>query len=569
MIPDIAYAVAYIAAAAISVSVGIAALRRRPAPGSIGLMVLSFAHAEWSGAFALQWTLTDHEASLIWLAVRNFGLFVTPIAILALVTSYVGKESWFTRRRVIALSIVPALGWFSIITDPWHGLYLAGVEPVMKLSSGGPMFLLSVAYSYGLILFATGLLLFYLFRRPQYSLQAAVLLIAVLLPVVHFAAQLAGFDLLPRVNSVPFTFTVSGALMWYALARLGLFRLVPVARDQLIEQLPVGIVVFDADRRIIDSNPAAARMTGAAGIALGRSADEAFPQQLDTVHRLREALLSSDSAVVQAEFAPDLWIEAAASVVNDRAGERIATLVTLTDVSEHRAAERMQRDFIANVAHELQTPLTGLSLLARTIPQAMRDDPHAVSGFVDRLGSEVNRLVHLTDELITLSRADALSGVEPNEPVDVLEVVSELIETVEPIATEKRQSLEILIPTGILVTCDAHDLGAIIGNLLQNAVRYTGAGGRITASAEHVADSAGTNWVTIRVSDNGIGIPSEEQGRVFERFYRVDKARSHRTGGAGLGLSIVRQLVRKYGGSVTLVSEPGQGSTFTVRLPGA
>ena len=569
MTPDLVYAVAYLAAAAISVSVGVAAWRRRPAPGSIGLVVLSFAQAEWSGAFALQWMLTDHGPSLAWLAVRNVGLFTSPIAILMLVTSYVGRDAWLTRWRLIALSIVPASAWLTIITDPLHGLYLAGVEPAMKFSSGGPAFLLSVVYAYGLILLAIGLLLVHLFKRPRYSQQAAVLLIAVVLPVAHFAAQLAGFDLLPRVNSVPFTFTVSGALMWFALTRLGLLRLVPIARDQLIEQLPVGIVVFDADRRIVDINPAAARMTGTSGVALGKSADAAFPLQLDTVHRLREALLSEDSAVAQAEFAPGLWVEATASVLKDRSGERMATLVMLRDVSEHHAAERMQRDFVANVAHELQTPLTGLSLIARTIPQAMRDDPQAVRGFVGRLGTEVERLIHLTDELITLSRADALPVTESPGQADVQEVVTEQIRVAEPLAHAKGQTLEALVAAGLLAACDARDLGAMIGNLLQNAVRYTEAGGWITVSAECTEDPAGTDWVSVRVSDNGIGIPPEDQERIFERFYRVDKARSRHTGGAGLGLSIVRQLAERYGGSVTLVSEPGNGSTFTVRLPGA
>ncbi|MDZ4169694.1 MAG: histidine kinase N-terminal 7TM domain-containing protein [Coriobacteriia bacterium] len=569
MSSDVAYAVVFVAATAVSLAVGVAAWRRRPAPGSLGLALLSLAHAMWSGTLALQWILTDHTPSLAWLAVRNVGLFLSPIAILILVLSYTGRDAWLTARTLVAVSVVPIGCWLVMVTEPWHGLYLGGIEPAMKFSSTTPVALFQVAYSYGLMLFAVGLLVIHLLRRPPHRAQAAVLLLALLLPIVHFALQFAGVDLLPRVNSVPFSFTVSGALMLFALTRLGLFRLVPIARDQVIEQLPIGVVVYDADRRIIDANPAAMRMTGASGVIMGKTSDEAFPRQLETILRIREGLLTADTATALAEFAPGLWVEATASVLHDRSGERIAILVMLRDVTAQRAAERMQRDFVANVAHELQTPLTGLSLLARTIPRAMREDPSAVDGFVERLGSEVDRLVHLTGELMTLSRAETLPADESIEPADVGEVVAAKIEDIRGVARAKGLSLEAHVPGGLRVACDEFDLAVVVGNLIQNAVRYTGAGGHVVLSAERAAGSDGAPWVEIRVTDDGIGIPAEDQQRVFERFYRVDRARSRSTGGTGLGLAIVKVIVESHGGSVALVSTPGEGSTFTVRLHAA
>lgn len=567
MTPDQVYAVAYVAAAAVSLSVGVGAWRRRPAPGSAGLMVLSFAQAAWSTAFAAQWTFTDHGPSLAWLAVRNIGLFVTPVAIVMLTADYTGRRRWSSPQRILLLSLLPALFWLSVPTDPWHGLYLAGAAPAMKIVGGGPLFTINLLYSYALILLGTWFLGTYLVKRPPYPHQAAVLLVALLLPVLHFIAQMAGLDLVPEVNTVPFAFTISGALMWFAFTRLGFLKLVPIARDQLIEQLPVGIVAFDADRRIIDINPAALRMTGASGPVLGRRADDAFPRQLETIYRLREELLTADAAIACAEFAPGLWIEASASVLNDRAGERIATLVILRDITESISAERMQRDFVANVAHELQTPLTGLSLLAEAIPHALQNDPQAVGGFIERLNSEVRRLVRLTDELMTLSAADMLADDSPLGYADVRAVVSEQVAAIDELLGASSQTLEVNAPEGLTVTCDPFELGIMVSNLLHNASRYTEPGGHIELAAELEHDAGDASWVVISVADDGIGIPLEDRERVFERFYRVDKARSRRTGGAGLGLSIVRQFAEKNGGSVSLSSTPGEGSRFTLRLP--
>lgn len=695
MMEDAIYTIAFVASAAISLTVAVAAWRRRPAPGSLGLALLCIAQFEWSAAFALQWVFTDHGSSAFWFNLRLLGLMATPIAILVLVIDYVGKRAWLKRRNVIAICTVPTMVYLIALTDPLHGLYLGGAAPAIIVNRGGPGFVLNLVYSYALILFAGGLLIIHLMRRPPYPQQAAVLLVAVLLPVVHFSLQFAGITLLPRVNSVPFSFTVSGAIELYALTRLGLFRLVPVARDQLIEQSPTGVVVFDADRRIIDINPAALWMTGASGTSMGKSADEAFPRQIETVLRLREGLLTSDSALTRAEFAPGLHIEATASVLENRAGERVATMVTLRDITkeltaaeeiskqgeqlaaayertnriltamtegvmlvdasgtllhsnpalddiletvvarehgrpvddlipelaasglqreahlsaspvpgtvvapngrilevevialseaapheastlyvirdatERHAAERMQRDFVANVAHELQTPLTGLSLLARTIPTAMHDDPQAVGGFIERLDVEVDRLVHLTGELLTLSRAEASASAFPQASTDVARIVADEVRAVEQLAASKEQSIEVTAPEGVAAACDPVDLGVLVGNLLRNAVRYSGIRGHIRIIVSDSRSETCAARIEIVVSDDGIGIPADDQERIFERFYRIDKARSRKTGGAGLGLSIVKQIAEKYGGSVSLMSAPGEGSTFTVSLPAA
>lgn len=565
---DLLIVIAYVAAAAISVSVGVAAWNRRPAPGSTGLVALSAAQAQWSATFALQWILTDHGPSLAWLAVRNVGLFASPLAILAIALSYTGREGWLTRKRLVLLAVVPVVSLAAIVTDPWHGLYLAGTPPTMKITHGGPVFTLNMIYSYGLVLWAAVLIALHIARRPPYPLQAKVLLAAVLLPVVHFVAQMAGFDLVPGVNSVPFTFTASGALCWYALTRLGLFRLMPIARDQLLEQLPLGVIVYDAERRIIDMNAAARRMTRSTATVIGKTSEEAFPHLMHTIRRLREGLTSYGAAVARSEFAPGLWVEATASTVKDRFGQDVAFLVTLRDVSEQYEAERMQRDFVANVAHELQTPLTGLSLLATTIPRAMKDDPDSVEMFLGRLSAEVERLKKLTTDLMGLSRIDSPVGSLATPPLmDLSAFASDALEELALHAQAKQQTLTTHIEDGVMVRSTDYELRQIIENLVNNAIRYTHPNGRIDVTLRGETDDSGSQWAVLEVTDNGMGIPHGELERIFERFYRVDKARSRATGGAGLGLSIVRTAARALGGDVTAASIQGAGSTFTVRIP--
>lgn len=564
-----AYAIAFLISALICLVVARAAWRRRPSPGALGLAILCGAQFLWSGVYALQWLLTDHGPSFLWFMARLTPLQVTPTAILILVLDLTGRRAWLTRKHIALLLVQPITVWLLAATDGIHGLYLAGTAPTTRVLSGGPVFWFTIVYSYALILVAAALLVRKLRGGAANRAQTWVVLIAVMLPVLHFAAEVAGLDLLPQVNAVPFTFTLSGILEWFALSRLGLFRVIPIAREQLIEQMSDGIIVFDAQRRVADINPAAMRMLHVTGSCVGKTADEAFPQQAEAIAALRSGIEAGrPRPTVQAEYQADRVFEATASLVLGREGERLATLVTLSDVTEQLAAERMQRDFVANVAHELQTPLTGLSLLAETIPRAMCDDPASARTFVDRLAVETKRLVRMTNSLMTLSRVEGSAPPGPSdERSDLGRIATEEAEALEHLASAKSQTLVVDAASDAQVPVADSDARVLIGNLLENALRYTGEGGRIQVVVLMTTDDTGAPRAVLEVSDNGQGIPAADLDRIFERFYRVDKARSRTTGGAGLGLSIVRGIAQRYGGTVSVRSAPGKGATFTVSLP--
>ena len=237
------------------------------------------------------------------------------------------------------------------------------------------------------------------------------------------------------------------------------------------------------------------------------------------------------------------------------------TLLVMRDITERERVEQMRRDFVANTSHELKTPVGAVSLLAEAIESAA-DDPPQVRIFTARLTAEANRLALLTSRIMNLSRLQASDDLTEQRDVSVDEVVAAALDAhaiqadsagVEVVRGGKR---------GAYVRGDAQVLSEAVGNLIANAIAYSPQGPSVGVGVK-VVDGI----VEIAVTDRGIGIAEGDQDRVFERFYRADPARARRTGGSGLGLSIVKHAVQRHGGEVRLWSRPGRGSTFTIRLP--
>jgi two-component system sensor histidine kinase SenX3 len=235
--------------------------------------------------------------------------------------------------------------------------------------------------------------------------------------------------------------------------------------------------------------------------------------------------------------------------------------LVLQDVTEARRVEVVRRDFVANVGHELKTPVGALALLAEAIEGAA-DDPEAVQRFAGRMTHEADRLGRLVRELIDLSR---LQGGEPLprlEPVDVDTVIAEAVDRTRTAAGAKEVEIAVGGEPGLVVQGVESQLTTAVTNLLANAVAYSTGDARIAVAAR-----ARSGFAEIAVTDSGIGIPRKDRHRVFERFYRVDQSRASHTGGTGLGLAIVKHVASNHGGSVSVWSEEGLGSTFTLRIP--
>ncbi|MFV0129180.1 sensor histidine kinase [Streptomyces sp. HMX112] len=256
-------------------------------------------------------------------------------------------------------------------------------------------------------------------------------------------------------------------------------------------------------------------------------------------------------------------------------GSRLVLLL-VEDLTEARRTEAVRRDFVANVSHELKTPVGALSLLSEAVMDAS-DDPEAVTRFAGRMQIEATRLTNLVQELIDLSRVQNDDPLDDAEPVRVDELVAEAIDRSRHTASTKQITMAPGGTADLRVWGHRGQLAAALGNLVENAVNYSPARTRVGIAARRVpapgggaAQAAGSGgMIEIAVTDQGIGISEKDRERIFERFYRVDPARSRATGGTGLGLAIVKHVAASHGGEVTVWSTEGQGSTFTLRLPEA
>jgi two-component system, OmpR family, sensor histidine kinase SenX3 len=237
-------------------------------------------------------------------------------------------------------------------------------------------------------------------------------------------------------------------------------------------------------------------------------------------------------------------------------------LLLIEDQTESRRVEEVRRDFVANTSHELKTPVGALALLAETVEDAA-DDPEAVRRFAGRMRQEASRLTNLVQDMITLSRIQAAEPVPDPVPVELDAVVAEALDRCRMKASARGIELAASGSNGLYVLGDEDLLVTALRNLLENAVAYSPDKTRVVVATKR----AGRDAVEISVADQGIGIPERDLERIFERFYRVDAARSRATGGTGLGLAIVKHVTAAHGGKVTVVSKEGAGSTFTLKLP--
>jgi two-component system sensor histidine kinase SenX3 len=235
------------------------------------------------------------------------------------------------------------------------------------------------------------------------------------------------------------------------------------------------------------------------------------------------------------------------------------TLVTVEDITAKSRIETVQTDFVANLSHELKTPIGAVAALADSLTG--ETETEVVWRLAERIVSESHRMARIVDALLDLSRIE-FSGTEDWTKVDLAPVLVEVVSTNQHAAKRQGIGLSLTGASLLNVLGDRSQLVSGFSNLVDNAIKYSEPGGIVSVSSSIVGEE-----VVVAITDHGIGISKQQQDRIFERFYRVDKARSRATGGTGLGLSIVRHIVLEHGGTIEVVSEEGVGSTFTVRLP--
>lgn len=324
-----------------------------------------------------------------------------------------------------------------------------------------------------------------------------------------------------------------------------------------------GVAVVSAAERVVFANPGFAGILGLdAPPEPGRALVEVV-RQTELIEAVRQVLRGEprvEAEIVTGTLRLHFF---AATVAAVRAEETTGAVVVLHDITDLRKLERVRRDFVANVSHEFKTPLTAIQGFAETLLGGALDDPQNRRRFLEIIVEHSRRLARLTDDLLKLSQMDADRLELEIRRVEVKPFVDGCVETSQRRAAERNLHLTVRLPDGLPdIAADRRRLAEVLQNLIDNAIQYTLPGGEIQVSAR-VLDSD----IVFTVSDTGIGIPKADQPRIFERFYRVDVARSREAGGTGLGLSIAKHLVEVHGGRIWVDSEIGQGSQFHFSVP--
>jgi two-component system phosphate regulon sensor histidine kinase PhoR len=332
----------------------------------------------------------------------------------------------------------------------------------------------------------------------------------------------------------------------------------------LFNSMLEGVLILDAHGRVRLTNQSLKRLFGITTEIRGRTVMEAF--RLAELGMVVERLTAEET--IQ-DFELDIptgrrrCVQINAAVISSREGIRQGFTLVFHDLTRLKELEETRKEFVANVSHELRTPLSMIKGFAETLLDGAKDNPEVSTRFLQNIDKHADRLLYLIEDLLTISRLESKRDSLNKDSVPLWEIANRVFFDLQKPAAEKALVLENRIPAELFVWADADRLQQVFLNLVDNAIKYGKSNGRVITKAREVDG----NHVEIAVEDDGPGIPPDAQERIFERFYRVDKARARENGGTGLGLAIVKHIVLAHDGKVWVKSQPGQGSAFYFTLP--
>jgi two-component system, OmpR family, phosphate regulon sensor histidine kinase PhoR len=336
--------------------------------------------------------------------------------------------------------------------------------------------------------------------------------------------------------------------------------------EAVISGMPDPVAVLDHDGRVLAFNTHASALAPA--LRRGEHASIAL-RMPELVEAIRAASLTGKSQRI--EFSTRLpsprYSEAFIAPVS-LAGYANVVVITVHDLTPIRRVEEMRADFVANVSHELRTPLAALTGFIDTLQGPARDDPAARERFLGIMQAQAWRMARLIDDLLSLSRIELRAHQRPDTPVDLIPIVRQVADGLQTLARDRDVTVDISAPSDPLVVLgDRDELTRLFENLIENGLKYGASGKRLDVALARVATNDGIGEARVSVRDHGPGIAAEHLPRLTERFYRVDVGESRAQGGTGLGLALVKHILNRHQGRLSIDSREGEGATFTVRLP--
>lgn len=543
----------------------------------------------WSTAYAMQVASLTLDAMMLWQDITFISVVLTPVAWLLFALEYTGQKALIDRYRLaFTLFIVPIVTTIVIWTNPWHQWFWVSREMVpeggifvINTVNGFWFWQVHAVYSYLAMFIGAVLVVRVLLRWPaQFRGQMIAVLLAVLAPWI--ANIITIFNLIPvLIDLTPFAFTITGMGMAYALFRQGLFKLVPIAREVVIDGMRDGMMVLDTTNQVVDINPSAYKILGLPEQQsyIGKNAAEVLTRWPQLIERYQDVYEGKDEVYLDGQDHTRRWYEFTLSPLRDEGNNMVGRVIIardITNLKETQQVLQMARDkaieaslakshLLAKVSHELRTPLGGILGFAELLQSGtfgtLSEQQKRVAGEIVQSANYLNGMV---SELLDQAQIESNSVVLKKKTFNLSEFIEQSIGGLSFLAGNKGLHLEAVIdPTMPAdVVGDDYRLRQVIINLTGNAIKFTQKG-RVMVN---VVRESPERW-QIRIMDTGAGIPQEAQPYIFDPFRQADNAMTRENRGIGLGLSITRQLVELMGGTISLESEVGKGSTFIVSLP--
>jgi PAS domain S-box-containing protein len=590
------YAWTLFVTAALSAGLAWLAWQRRHVPGARTLTLLLLANVIWSFTYGLELSTPDLAWQILWAKVEYFGIVSAPVLWFAFVLRYTRQEAWLTRRKMFGLSVMPTIFILLAWTNESHHLIWAQVgqtteqgAKILTLEHGLAFFGMA-AYCYLMLLLGALILLRAIVNASVfYRKQIGIMLVGAFVPWIGNILYLSGANPLRPIDLTPFAFMITGIVVNWGLFRYGFLDIVPVARDRVIEMMGEGVIVADAQRRILDLNPAARRLLGAplgkdftqpTALFVGQDLDDALARWPELE---KNCNLAQDARVDFLLYTPQgkRFFEAHISPIYDYQGAHNGGLIILRDITARKqvesdlrhardaaeAASRAKSTFLGVMGHELRTPLTviiGYTELLRQEAQ-IQGQPKTVER-LERVEASAHHLLELVNDVLDFSQIEAGRMELASDVFDISGVVHNALAQISSRAKQSNNTLHIeLAPDLGQMKADMARVRQVLLNLLDNANKFT-ENGQIIVRVKRVVEESG-NWLIVEIADTGIGMTQEQLGGLFQAFTQADMSMTRKYGGTGLGLVISQRLCQMMGGEISVESTPGVGSMFTIRLP--
>lgn len=582
------YSIPLVAAALVSGALSAYSWRQRKTSGAASFSLMMALLFSWGLTYNMQVSSTTIEAMTFWQDITFISVVLTPTAWLLFALEYTGKQEWINRFRLkYSLFLIPIITLLVIASNPTHNWFWISREMVpeggiyvINTENGFWFWYVHAVYSYLCMVSGAFFLTRTLLKWPaEYRWQMIWVLLAISVPFI--ANILTVFKLVPiRIDLTPFAFTITGMGMALALFRHRLLELVPIARDIVIDNMRDGMLVLDASNRVVDMNPAAYRVLDLPEntSTIGKTIAEVLVRWPHLIERYRDVVEGKDEVSLD-DGENRRWYEFTLSPLRDRRNNLVGRVIVardITQVKETQQVLQMARDkaieaslakshLLAKVSHELRTPLGGILGFAELLQSGtfgtLSEQQKRAAGEIVQSANYLNSMV---SELLDQAQIESNAIVLQKKSFNLAEFIEQATGGLSFLAGNKGLHLESIIDPSMPeeIRGDDYRLRQVIINLAGNAIKFTKKG-RVTIK---VARKDELHW-QIQIIDTGTGIAPEAQPFIFDPFRQADNAMTRENRGIGLGLSITRQLVEMMGGQISLESEVGRGSTFTVTLP--